>query len=62
MQQLEIGLLEESLSGPLGVGRVSDDDIELVLVGLEELETVADVDRGLGALEAGRHVREILLG
>ena len=49
-QKLKVGLLEERLSRTLGVGRVGDDDVELVLVAFQELEAVADVDGSLGAL------------
>ncbi len=52
MQQLEVGFLEEALGGPLGVGRVGDDDVEGILVVIEEFEAVADVDFDLGVGEA----------
>lgn len=62
VQKLEVGLLEEALSGTLGVRAVGDDDIELVLVLLEELEAVTNVGVGVGVLEANGHAREVLLG
>ena len=62
VQELEVRLLEEALSGTLGVGAVSDDNIELVLAGLEELEAVTDVSLSVGVLEANAHAGEVLLG
>lgn len=62
MEELEVTLLEEGLGGAVGVGGVGDDDVELVLVVVEELEAVADVDGGLGVLEADSHAGEVLLG
>jgi hypothetical protein len=61
-QELEVGLLEEALSRTLGVGAVSDDDVELILALLEELEAITDVDLDIGVLEAKAHAREVLLG
>lgn len=62
VEQLEVGLLEESLGGTLWVAGVGDDDVELALLVLEELEAVADDGGGLGVLEADRHAGEVLLG
>ena len=62
LQQLKVGLLEEALSGTLGVGTVSDDNIELVLAVLEELEAVTNVGVGIGVLEANGHAGQVLLG
>lgn len=62
VQELEVGLLEEALGGALGVGRVGDDDVEVVLVLLEVGEAVADVDLGLLVVEADGHLGEELLG
>ena len=61
-QKLEIGLLEKALGRALGVRGVGDDDVELVLLGLEELEAVADVGLDLGVLVADGHAGEVLLG
>jgi hypothetical protein len=61
LEQLEVGLLEESLGGALGVGGVGDDDVELVLVVVEELEAVADVHLDLGVLVADAHAGQVLL-
>jgi hypothetical protein len=62
VEELKVGLLEESLGGTLRVRGVGDDNIELVLVGLEELETVTDVLVGVGVLEADGHAGQVLLG
>jgi hypothetical protein len=62
VEELEIALLEESLSRTIGVGGVGDDDVELVLVVVEELDAIADVGLGLGVVEAASHGREVLLG
>ena len=62
VQKLEVGLLEERLGRTLGVRRVGDDDVELVLVVVQELEAVADVHLNLGVVVAGRHLRKVLLG
>ena len=61
LEELEVGLLEESLGGALGVGGVGDDDVELVLVVVEELEAVADVDLDVGVLVSNAHARQVLL-
>lgn len=62
VKKLEVRLLEESLGRTLRVGGVSDDNIELVLVSLEELEAIANVGGGVGVLEANGHAGEVLLG
>lgn len=62
VEQLEVGLLEESLGGTLWVAGVGDDDVEFALLVLEELEAVADNGGGLGVLEADGHAGEVLLG
>jgi hypothetical protein len=61
-EELEVGLLEQALSGAFRVRRVSDDDIKAVLVILEELEAIADVDLDLGVLVADGHVGQVFLG
>ena len=61
LEQLEVGLLEERLGGALGVGRVGDDNVELVLVVVEELEAVANVHLNLGVLVSNAHAGEVLL-
>ena len=61
LEELEVGLLEESLGGALGVGGVGDDDVELVLVVVEELEAVADVDLDVGVLVSNAHAGQVLL-
>lgn len=62
VEQLEVGLLEERLGRALGVRRVRDDDVKLVLVVVEELEAVADVHLDLGVRVPGGHAGEVLLG
>jgi hypothetical protein len=61
LEQLEVGLLEESLGGALRIGGVGDDDVELVLVVVEELEAVANVDLDVGVLVSHAHARQVLL-
>lgn len=61
-QKLKVGLLEEALGRTLRVRAVGDDDIELVLAVLEELKAIADVDLGVGVLEANAHAGQVLLG
>lgn len=62
IEKLKVGLLEEGLGRTIGVRRVGDDNIELVLVVLEELEAVTDVLLGLGVGEANAHAGQVLLG
>jgi len=62
VHQLEVWLLEKTLSWTIWVTAVGDDNIKGVLVVVQELETVANVDLDLWVLEANRHSREILLG
>ena len=62
VEELEVGLLEEHLGGALGVRAVGDDDVEFVLALLEELESIANVDLGVGVLETNAHAGEVLLG
>lgn len=61
VEELEVGLLEEALGGALRIGRVGNDHVKGVLVVVEELEAVADVDGGLGVVEANGHAGEVLL-
>lgn len=44
------------------IGRVGNNDIVLVDLVLQELETVANVDLDLGVLETNGHVGEVFLG
>jgi hypothetical protein len=62
LQQLKVWLLEKSLGWTLWIRRVGDDDIKVVLVFLQELETIANVDSNLWMLEANRHGWKVLLG
>lgn len=61
-EQLEVGLLEQTLGRAFWVRRVGDDDIKAVLKVLQELEAISNVDLDLGVLEANGHSREIFLG
>lgn len=61
-EKLKVGLLEEALSGTLGVGAVGNDNIEFVLALLQELESITNVDLDVGVLEADAHAGEVLLG
>lgn len=58
----EVRLLEEALSRTLGIGAISDNDVELVLVVLQELKAVTDVGGSVGVLETNAHAGEVLLG
>lgn len=58
----KVRLLEQALSRTLRIGAISDNDVELVLVVLQELEAVADVGGSVGVLEANAHARKVLLG
>lgn len=58
----KVRLLEQALSRTLGIGAISDNDVELVLVVLQELEAVADVGCSVGVLEANAHAGKVLLG
>lgn len=62
MEQLEVWLLEQALGWAFWVGRVSDDNVELVLVVVQKLEPVANVSLDLGVVEANGHAGEVLLG
>ncbi len=62
VEKLEVGLLEEGLGRALGIRRIGNDDIELVLVVVEELEAVTDVDLDLGVVVPLSHAGEVLLG
>jgi hypothetical protein len=62
VKQLEVWLLEKSLSGALRVAGIGDDDVKFALLVLEELEAVTNDGGGLGVLEADRHAGEVLFG
>ena len=62
VEKLEIWFLEQRFGGALRVGRVSDDDVELVLLIFEELEAIANDGLGLGVLEPDGHSWEVFLG
>lgn len=61
-QQLKVWCLEESFGGTLRVAGVGNDDVELVLLVLEELESIANDGLGLGVVEANGHAGQVLLG
>jgi hypothetical protein len=62
VEELEVGLLEQSLGGALRITGVGDDDIELVLLVLKVLEAIANKDFDFGVFEANRHSGKVLLG
>lgn len=62
LQKLEEVRTEERFSGTIGIRRVSDDNIILVDLVLQEFETVTNVKGDLGVFETNRHVGEVLLG
>jgi hypothetical protein len=62
LQQLKVRLLEQSLGRALRVGAVSDDNIELALLVVEELEAITNVGGDVGVLVANGHTGEVLLG
>ena len=49
-EQLKVWLLEQALCWSLWVRGIGDDDIELVLIVVQELETVPDMDLDFGVL------------
>jgi hypothetical protein len=61
-EQLKIWLLEQALRWALWIGRIGNDNIELVLVVIEELEAVSNVNLDLGVLIRDGHAREVFLG
>ena len=60
MQKLEVRLLEKALCRSLGITAVGDDDVELVLVVVQELESISDVSLDFWVLVADRHAWEVL--
>ena len=54
-QKFEVWLLEQALGWSLWIRRVGDDDIKLVLVVIEELETISNVNLCLWVLESDSH-------
>ena len=56
LEELEVRGLEESLGGSNGVRRVGDDNVVLVFVVGEELESISDVDGDSWILVAFRHM------
>lgn len=62
LQELEEIRTEERLGGTIGIRGIGDNNIVLVNLILQELETVTDMDLDLGVLETNSHVGEILLG
>jgi len=61
-EQLKVWLLEQALGRSLWVRGVGYDDIELVLVVVQKLESISNVDLDLGVLVADCHSWEVLLG
>jgi hypothetical protein len=60
-EEFKVWLLEQALCWSLWVRGVSDDDVKLILVVVQELETISNVDLDLGVLVADGHARQILL-
>lgn len=61
-EQLKVRLLEQAFRWPLWVGRVGDDNIELVLIVIQELETVPNVNLDFWVLVADGHTGKVFLG
>lgn len=61
-QQLKIWLLEQALCWSFWVGGVGDDHIKLVLVVIQELETISDVGADFRVFETDGHAWKVLLG
>lgn len=62
LQKLEEIRTEERLGGTIGIGRISDNNIVLVDLILQELETITNVDLDLGVSKTNGHVGKVLLG
>lgn len=57
LEKLKVWLLEKSFSGTLRVAGVRDDDIKLVFLVLQELESITNDDLHIRMVEANRHAR-----
>lgn len=62
LQKLEEIRTKERFSGTIGIRGISDNNIVLVDLILQELETITDVDLDLGVFETNGHVGKVLLG
>jgi hypothetical protein len=62
LQKLEEIRTKERLGGTIGIRGISNNNIILVGLILQEFETITNVDLDLGVLETNGHVGKILLG
>jgi hypothetical protein len=61
-QQFKVWLLEQALSWSLRIRRISNDHIELVLVVIQEFESITNVNLDFWVLESDGHAWEVFLG
>jgi hypothetical protein len=61
-QQFEVWLLEQALCWSLWVGRIGDNNIKLILVVIQELESISNVSLDLWVLVTDCHAGKIFLG
>jgi hypothetical protein len=61
-QQFEVWLLEQALCWSLWVGRIGDDNIKLILVIIQELESISNVSLDLWVLVTDCHAGKVFLG
>lgn len=62
IEQLEVWLLEETLCWPFWIRGIGDNDIELIFIVIQKLETITNVDFDLRVLVADGHSRKVFLG
>src|ERR1700688_259690 len=62
IEQLEVGFLEETLCWPFRIGRICDNDVELIFIVIQKFETITNVDFDLRVLVANGHSWEVFLG
>ena len=60
-EQLKVWFLEQALGWAFWIGRVGNDDVELILVVIQKLEAISNVCLDLWVLVADGHFWEILL-
>ena len=61
-QQFEVWLLEQALCWSLWVGRIGDDNIKLILVIIQEFESISNVSLDFWVLVTDCHPGKVLLG